>query len=135
MPLPSESRCAFAASPSSLIVYAQLSATRTVVLRLLVDTGATYTMISLKAAMAIGTDPSVVTRRIPIVTVSAVEYTPLVTIPSLKCLGHDFPNVEVVCHDLPPQSAVDGLLGLNVLTHIPSFRRFLDAISSYLIHA
>ena len=121
------------AYPSSLIVYAQLSGKGTIVLRLLVDTGATYTMIPLKAAMVIGCDPSVATRRIPLVTVSAVEYTPVVTIPSLKCLGHHLRHVDVVCHDLPPQSAVDGLLGLDVLTHIPPFRSFLQAIHTYLL--
>ena len=131
--MPSKPSRALAAYPPSLIVYAQLSGTRTILLRLLVDTGATYTMLPLKAAMAIGLDPSTSTRRIPIVTVSAVEYTPVVTIPALSCLGHHMKQVEVVCHDLPPQSAVDGLLGLNVLTQISSFRRFIQSIHSHLL--
>ena len=122
------------AYPSSLIVYAQLSGTGTIVLRLLIDTGATYTVIPLKAAMVIGADPSIATERIPVVTVSAVEYMPLVTIPSMKCLGHQLRNVKVACHDLPPPSAVDGLLGLNVMSHIPPFRSFITSIHSYLVH-
>ena len=101
--------------------------------RLLVDTGATYTMIPLKAALAVGIDPSVVTQRIPLVTVSAVEYAPLITLASLHCLGHHLHNVQVVCHDLPPQSAVDGLLGLSVLSHLSSFRVFLESVRPYLI--
>ena len=121
------------AYPSSLIVYAQLSGKRTIVVRLLVDTGATYTMIPMKAAMVMGCDPVAATRRIPLVTVSAVEYTPVVTIPSLKCLGQHLRHVDVVCHDLPPQSAVDGLVGLDVLMHIPPFRSFLQAIHTYLL--
>ena len=132
--MPSEPRVVpVGAYPPSLIVYAQLSKTRTVLLRLLVDTGATYTMIPLKAAIAIGCDPAVATRRVPIVTVSAVEYTPLITVPFLKCLGHRLNHIEVACHDLPPQSAVDGLLGLNALTSIPLFREFLDSIKTYLL--
>ena len=111
-----------------------MSGKKRVVIRLLVDTGATYTMIPLKVALAIGCDPSIAEHRVPIITVSAVEYTPLITIPSMACLGHQLRNVSVVCHDLPPQSAVDGLLGLNVLTHIPPFRRFMDSIQSHLIH-
>ena len=71
-------------------------------------------MIPLKAALVTGSNPMLSTRRIPLITVSAIEYAPLVTIPSLKCLGHQLRNVNVVCHDLPPQSAVDGLLGLGV---------------------
>lgn len=131
--VPRPTRQAF---PPSLIVHALLSSPKgNVVLRLLIDTGATYTMIPPKAAMAIGIDPSVVARRIPIVTVSSVEYTPLITVPALKCLGHHLRNVEVACHDLPPPSAVDGLLGLNVLKYTPLFRRFTESIRSYLIHA
>ena len=114
-------------------MHAQLFHRRPLLLRLLVDTGATYTMIPMKAAMAIGCDPSIATRRIPIVTVSAVEYTPVVTIPMLTCLGHPFRAVEVACHDLPPQSAVDGLLGLNVLSQLAPFRAFIESIHSYLL--
>ena len=134
--MPSElPKTSLPAYPPSLIVYAHLSSKRSLVLRLLVDTGATYTMIPLKAAIAIGADPAIATRRIPVVTVSAVEYTPLVRVPSMSCLGHHLRNVEVACHDLPPQSAVDGLLGLNVLMHIPPFRTFIESIHSYLIPA
>ena len=135
MPSTARSRQSPPAYPPSLIVYAKLSGSKTVLLRLLIDTGATYTMIPVKAALAIGCDPSLAARRIPLVTVSAVEYTPLVTIPSLSCLGHHARNIDVACHDLPPQSAVDGLLGLNVLVHLPLFARFLDSVRSYLIQA
>ena len=128
--MPSNSPNAY---PPSLIVYAHLTGTKNALVRLLVDTGATYTMIPLKVAMAVGCDPAIATRRIPIVTVSAIEYTPLVTIPSLRCLGYHARNVEVACHDLPPQSAVDGLLGLNVLSHFSPFRAFLESIHSYLL--
>ena len=129
---PQTSRPAY---PASLIVHAHLTGKRHLVLRLLADTGATYTMIPLKAALAIGVDPSVATRRIPLVTVSAVEYTPVVTVASLSCLGHQLRHVEVACHDLPPQSAVDGLLGLNILMRIPTSRAFITTIRTHLIHA
>ena len=99
---------------------------------MLIDTGATYTMIPLKVAMAIGCDPALA-GRIPIITASAVEYSPLLTVPSLTCLGQTFSNVEVACHDLPPQSAVDGLLGLNVLMRLAPFVTFAKAIHSYLL--
>jgi len=121
------------AYPTSLIVHAELSAKRRVLVRLLVDTGATYTMIPLRAALAIGMNSTVAAKRIPLVTVSAVEYPPLVTLPSLTCLGHQLRQVEVVCHDLPPQSAVEGLLGLNVLLRFPAFRTFIESIQAYLV--
>ena len=34
---------------------------------------------------------------------------------TLKCLGLGVRNVEVIAHHLPPESPVEGLLGLNVL--------------------
>ena len=122
------------AFPPSLIVHAQLSGAKSVVLRLLIDTGATCTMIPLKAAMATGCDPSLSTRRLPVITASAVEYPAIVTIPRLNCLGQRFVNVDVVCHDLPPQSAVDGLLGLNVLMHLLPFHRFIHSIRTHLVN-
>lgn len=30
-------------------------------------------------------------------------------------LGVEIKNMDIVCHDLPPQSPVEGLLGLNFL--------------------
>ncbi len=125
-------RGAHPVSLPSLTVHVVCQAKHSVVVRMLIDTGASYTMIPLKVARALGYDPSVA-QRIPVITASAVEYTPLVTVPTMKCLGYQLRNVPVVCHDLPPQSAVDGLLGLNALVHIPAFRTFLASIRSHIL--
>lgn len=123
------------AYPASLIVHAICSAKRTIAIRMLVDTGATYTMIPRKAALAIGLDPTSATRHRAIITASAVEYVPLLRVPRWRCLGIELRNFECLCHDLPPESAVDGLLGLNFLSHFPPFARFQRDLDSFLIHA
>lgn len=84
-------------------------------IKMALDTGATYTMISVEAAIAVGCDPFQAKRRIEITTGSGVEYVPVVVIPEFKTFGVRIRNLEVICHNLPPQSPVEGLLGLNFL--------------------
>lgn len=121
------------AYPPSLAVYAVCQAKRAVALRMLIDSGATYTMIPRKAALAIGLDPPMALRRIPVITASAVEYVPLLRIPKFRCLGLQLRDLEIACHDLPPESAVEGLLGLNVLREFKAFQQFEHALRSFLI--
>ena len=135
MPSPSKGSRQPPAYPPSLIVHTVCQAKRTIVLRMLVDTGATYTMIPRKAAVVVGLEPPTVSRRIPVVTASAVEYVPLLRMPVFRCLGLELRGLECISHDLPPESAVDGLLGLNVLRHLAPFHRFIEQIRSYLIQA
>ncbi len=85
------------------------------VCKLAVDTGASFTMISLETALSIGIDPSRSSRHIEITTANGIILVPLVTIPSFECLGVEIKNLEVICHNLPPESCVEGLLGLNFL--------------------
>lgn len=84
-------------------------------LKLAVDTGASITMISIESALAIGIDPFKATRHIEITTTNGVILTPIITIPSFTCFGIDVKNMDVICHNLPAESSVEGLLGLNFL--------------------
>lgn len=83
--------------------------------KLVVDTGASITMISVETALAIGIDPSQSTQRIEITTAGGIILAPIIEIPSFKCFGIEIKNLKVVSHNLPPESPVDGLLGLNFL--------------------
>ena len=133
--MPSRSRAQTPpAYPASLVVYAVCQAKRAIVLRMLVDTGATYTMIPRKAALALGVDPATAHQHIPIITASAVEYVPLLRIPIVRCVGLELRNLEVACHDLPAESAVEGLLGLTVLQVFQPFQQFQQALRSFLVH-
>lgn len=85
------------------------------ILDLIFDTGSTYTMIPWKVAESLGYSPALSRRRVSIITASTTETVPLITIKSMVALGHKVDHVDVACHDLPPKSRVDGLLGLSFL--------------------
>jgi len=95
---------------------------------MVIDTGVTTTVIPPKIAVAIGCDPTRSKKKTSIITASGEEYPPLVTIPLVACLGQRVRFLPVACHDLPPQSTVDGLLGLDFLVHLPAFQQFRSAI-------
>lgn len=86
--------------------------------RMALDTGATYTMAPVSALRAIGYDPATAPARVEFIAASSVEYKPLVTIQAAHAYGIRVAPLAVVCHDLPPQSPVRGLLGLNFLKHL-----------------
>lgn len=90
-------------------------AARTLFLVLALDTGATNTFISWDAAYALGYDPAESKPKKRIITGSGVEYAPLIRVKSVKAFGIEIKDLEVVCHDLPEEASVDGLLGLNFL--------------------
>ena len=98
------------------------------VCRMVVDTGANMTMIPPQTALAIGCDPAKAKRRVAIVTASGLEYLPVVIIPVVEALGCRVRNLKVICHDLPQQSRVDGLLGLDFLNRFVPFQEFRRAI-------
>ena len=87
-------------------------------LRLALDTGATITMIPPSAALAIGLHPenSKVVREI--LTASGKEHIPIVVVLRLQIFEKTIRRISVACHDLPPESMIDGLLGLDVLMRL-----------------
>ena len=84
-------------------------------LRMALDTGATFCIIPVEVAVAVGCDPSCSKRKMEITTGSGIKFVPLITIPRFEAFGVIVKNLEVVCHDLPTPSPVEGLLGLNFL--------------------
>ena len=95
---------------------------------MVLDTGATITTVPIEAAIAIGCDPTKSKKRIEMITASGTEYAPLVTIPEVRFLGFKLKDVEVICHNLPPQATVSGLLGLNILKRFDIFLKFHSKI-------
>lgn len=92
------------------------------------DTGATFTIIPVETAIAIGCDPIKFKKRIEFITPSGTEYAPIVTIPIVKAFGFSVKKVKVFCHNLPPQSPVEGLLGLSFLKHFNIHLKFREKI-------
>lgn len=102
-----------------LIVYARLSGPKgSRLVRLALDTGATATMIPPKASLAIGVNPARSTAFRETLTASGKELVPLVVIPRLAVFEYVFRRVTVACHELPSESPIDGLLGLDLLTRL-----------------
>lgn len=113
-------------SSGPLVVYVTLEGPRTSrTITMALDTGAVLTVIPIETALAIGYDPAKSRKRIELVTASGTELAPRLTVRAAKCLGHIVRQLEVVCHDLPAQSPVKGLLGLNFLRHFNVHLNFL----------
>ncbi len=79
------------------------------------DTGATTTSIPIYVASALGYNVSKPKRIEEVVTGSGVEEVPIIEIKELTAIGQTIENIEVMCHDLPPDAPVEGVLGLNFL--------------------
>lgn len=85
------------------------------VLRLALDTGATYTVINVGMLVAIGYDPALVPGRVQVTTGSSIEFAPRVVLERIEALGQERTAFPVLGHTLPPSAGVDGLLGLDFL--------------------
>jgi predicted aspartyl protease len=85
------------------------------VLRLLIDTGASYTILPLKPLKPIGynLDQTIAQRKI--VTASGVVDVPFIKVDWLNCLGIKMDNFPVALYDLPVSSRIDGILGMDFL--------------------
>lgn len=91
------------------------------------DTGATYVMIPWDLSQKLGYDPAVSKKRVKLVTASTTEVAPLINLEYMEVLGVRIPNIEVACHDLPPTSRVQGLLGLSFLKNCNLSLRYKDS--------
>jgi len=85
------------------------------VLRLALDTGATWTLINAAILVSIGYAPALVPERLQVTTGSGVEFVPRLNLRKISALGQHRADFPVLCHTLPPTAAVDGLLGLDFL--------------------
>jgi predicted aspartyl protease len=93
-----------------------------------IDTGATYTIIPIETAIAVGYNPAGSRTYIEITTANGVVISPIINFKSICCLVFYLNNIKVLCHDIPSQSPVKGLLGLNFLVYFEPFRKFLKEI-------
>ncbi len=90
---------------------------------MVLDTGAVYTVIAWDVAQDIGYDPAASEQRIPIITANGVIEAPLITVESIELVELRAESVDVICHDIPEITGIEGLLGLSFLKH---FRTVVD---------
>jgi len=88
------------------------------VLRLLLDTGSTYTVLPVEVLEALGCDPAGSKKHVRITTGSGYVLAPEVIVASFQALGRTRRNFHAVAHTLPPAGPIDGLLGMDFLTSI-----------------
>jgi len=90
----------------------------------IVDTGASFTVISRGAARELGVTIDENTPFIPVATASSVILNPMVTLKSIRVGKAEVENVDVLIHDLPGSAA--GLLGNSFLS---KFKVVLDSVN------
>ena len=84
---------------------------------LALDTGATTTVIPTAVALALGYNLSNPKGQIGLLTASGAASAKVITVRKLTAIGETVEDIEVLCHNLPGNSAIKGLLGLNFLKH------------------
>jgi predicted aspartyl protease len=125
-------RVVYDPSASSIVVDLLIEAAdgkSSLLIPVVLDTGASLTIVATDIMENLGYDPAdPQLARQRIITGSGVEYAPRTTVRSATAIGQKVANLEVVCHDLPPESGVDGLLGLNFLRQFKLTIRFRKGI-------
>ena len=97
--------------------------------KFVVDTGASYTMISQATAKELEIDLEKKLPTIPFQTANGVIQAPLVTLSSVDVGGLQIKDLTAAVHDVFPDPAVSGLLGLNFLSN---FRMDIDTQNGVL---
>lgn len=84
-------------------------------LRLLVDTGSSYTVLPARILKRIGCNLDAPIKTTTIVAAGGAIRVPIVAVPWLNCLGIEKDNFPVVALNLPGTALVNGLLGMDFL--------------------
>jgi clan AA aspartic protease (TIGR02281 family) len=121
-PAPVKASVPFEKHGSVVIVKATLNGKAPV--KLIVDTGASFTMISSATAKQLDIDTNQNPRSIPFQTANGMIQAPLINLDSIAVAGLELKNLTAAVHDALPDQEVAGLLGLNFLTN---FRLDIDS--------
>ncbi len=82
---------------------------------LVLDTGATRTIVSREVAQSLGYDLAALGELARITTGSGALSVPLLRVEKIEALGKAATNMRILCHTLPSRAAIDGVLGLDFL--------------------
>ena len=97
--------------------------------RFVVDTGASYTMISQATARELEIDLEKKLPTIPFQTANGIIQAPLVNLSSIDVGGLQVKDLTAAVHDVFPDASISGLLGLNFLSN---FRMDIDTQNGVL---
>ena len=85
--------------------------------KFLVDTGASYTLISNAVASDLGINLGANPKTLPFQTANGLINAPITNIESISIGGLEIRNIAIAIHDAVPDPQVAGLLGLNFLSN------------------
>lgn len=88
---------------------------RSIPIQLILDTGATTSLLNEAVLLTLGYDLANVTDHAEMTTGSSVQTVPRFVLTRLTALNHHRFGFPVVAHTLPPSASVHGLLGLDFL--------------------
>ena len=86
-----------------------------IIIRLLIDTGASYTVIPIPILKRINYDVENPIKRKKIITANGAIDVPIIVVPAFNCMGIKQKEFSVVGLNLPVNSFTDGLLGMDFL--------------------
>ena len=95
--------------------------------RLLVDTGSSFTILPVQVLQNLGYDTGNPLRRQELVTGQGRIYAPVINVSWFNCVGQLIENFEIVAHNLPPNIRINGLIGMDFLTRFQAVISVGDA--------
>jgi predicted aspartyl protease len=106
----------FSSRSGPILIRAEVTGpARSIPLRLILDTGATTSLIDRSILTSLGFDLAGATNLVPMTTGSGVVSVPRVVLTRLTALGHHRFGFPVLAYSLPAGAQVFGLLGLDFL--------------------
>ena len=120
-PVPTKASIPFEKQGQVVIVEATLNKKASA--KFVVDTGASYTMISSAVAKELAIDTEQNRQTAPFQTANGIIQAPLVSLDSITVAGMEIRNLTAAVHDVLADPRVAGLLGLNFLSN---FRMDID---------
>jgi clan AA aspartic protease (TIGR02281 family) len=105
------------------VVIVEATLNKKTAVKFVVDTGASYTMISSAVAKELDINTEHNRRTAPFQTANGIIQAPLISLESITVGGMEIRDLTAAVHDVIPDARVAGLLGLNFLTN---FRMDID---------
>jgi predicted aspartyl protease len=88
------------------------------VVSLLVDSGSSYTIVSLATLISLGLDPASLLARKSVTTANGLVWMPMTNVEGLSVFGESISDVDVLAHTIPLGIEVSGILGMDLLRRL-----------------
>ena len=122
-PAPSLTKASIPFEKQGQVIIVEATLNKKTAAKFVVDTGASYTVISSATAKELSIDTDQNTQPVTFQTANGLIQAPLVSLQSITVGGMEINNLTAAVHDVVPDGKVFGLLGLNFLGN---FRMDID---------